>query len=401
MIPPEPLPDTGLSPNELARRLLAQLEPRRDAWLDALLALVEHESPSRHKPALDSLADLLSARFAAAGAQVQRLPNPDGGDHLRATWTAPSHPDAKPILVLTHYDTVWPLGTLQTMPAQIRDGRATGPGIYDMKASLILAEAALSALQAASVPLARPVVLLATSDEEIGSPTSRSLIEAEARQAHCTLVLEAPLANRALKTARKGVACYRLDVYGQAAHSGVEPDKGASAILELARQILAIQSLARPDLGTTINIGLIAGGSAVNVVPAEAHAEINVRISTLAEFDRLDADLRRLQVVDPRTRIQLTGQLNRPPMERTPATVALFHRTRDLARLLGLELGEGATGGASDGNFASAVGCPTLDGLGCDGDGAHATHEHIQIDALAPRAALLGLLFALDPLPGL
>jgi glutamate carboxypeptidase len=384
---------------DLASRLLHDLESRRDALVADILQIVRHETPSRDKPALDALAATLAARYAAIGARVERIPNSLGGDHLRATWPASDASPSQPILVLAHYDTVWPIGTLESMAVQVVDGRATGPGIYDMKASLILVEAAIRVLQAHSVPLSRPVVLLVTSDEELGSPTSRELIESEARRARCALVLEAPLADRSLKTARKGVACYRLEVRGVAAHAGVEPDRGASAVLEVARQILAIQALARPELGTTINIGLISGGSAVNVVPAEAAAEINVRVSTRGEFERLDGDLRQLRPVDPRTSLRIEGHLNRPPMERTPGTVALFERTRGLARLLGLELGEGSTGGASDGNFSSAIGCPTLDGLGCDGSGAHADDEHIRIDAIAPRATLLALLFAEDPYP--
>jgi glutamate carboxypeptidase len=381
----------------LAGRLLSRLESRRAEILEAILDLVRLESPSHHKPSLDHLADHLAARYAAAGARVERIANPADGDHLRVTWDEARRADAAPILVLAHFDTVWPLGTIASMPIRVEDGRAHGPGVYDMKAAFLLVESAIDALRAAGVLPARPVVLLATSDEEIGSRTSRPLIEAEARRAACALVLEPPLPGGRLKTARKGVGQYTLRTRGVPAHAGVEPDRGASAVVELAHQILDMQKLARPEVGTTLNVGRISGGTALNVIPAEAVADLDVRVATLDEADRIDAALRTLRPAGRRTALEIEGGLNRPPMVRNPATVALFQTARRLGTTLGLDLGEGSTGGGSDGNFTSAVGCPTLDGLGCEGDGAHAHHEHILVDAIPRHAALLALLLAHEP----
>ena len=374
--------------------LLNALAHDQDAMLKALEALVVRESPSRDKPSLDALADFLQARFGALGLAVQRLPNPVGGDHLKLGLDGDGDGDeARPAaLVLCHFDTVWPLGTLEQMPFRVENGRAHGPGAYDMKASLVLCEFALRALRSVGQAPPRPVVFLFTSDEEIGSPTSRRLIEDEARRSAFALVLEPPLAGDRLKTARKGVGRFTLEITGKAAHAGVEPEKGINALVELAHQIFAINAIADPAAGTTLNVGVARGGTTSNVVPAGATVEIDARASTRDEARRVEDALSSLRPVLPGARLSVAGGFNRPPMERSPQTAALFQRAREIGRTLGFDLGEGATGGGSDGNFTAALGLPTLDGLGASGAGAHSESEHIHINALTSRAALLAAL---------
>ena len=375
---------------------LSSLAQSRVAMLEALEALVVRESPSRDKPALDALASYLAARFSSLGLTFDRLANESGGgDHLRATFGEASDPRT-PGLVLCHFDTVWPLGTLARMPFRVEGNHAHGPGGFDMKASLVLCEFALHAIRAQSRRPPRPIVFLFTSDEEIGSPDSRRLIEAEARRSAYVLVMEPPLADGRLKTARKGVGRFTLEITGRAAHAGVEPEKGVSAVTELAHQILSVNALADPPAGTTVNVGVVHGGTTTNVVPAHATAEIDVRVTTLDEARRIDAAMPSLRPILPGASLAVRGGFNRPPMERTPQVAALFERAREVGRLVGLDLGEGSTGGGSDGNFTAALGIPTLDGLGTPGAGAHAEHEHVVIDALPVRAALLAeLLLAL------
>ena len=371
--------------------LLRHLQSRLGDMLAALESLVVHESPSRDKHALDGLAALLARRFETLGLTVDRLTNTSGGDHLRIRMLTPAA-DGPHLLVLAHYDTVWPLGTLEHMPFQISDGCAHGPGVFDMKASLVLAEFALEAIKAKGEQIRRPIVVLLTSDEEIGSPSSRAVIEEQARQSAHVLVLEPPLAGGRLKTSRKGVGRFQLAVTGRAAHAGVEPEKGVSAVLELAHQILSLQSLADPALGTTLNVGLIQGGTTPNVVPAEASAAIDVRVVTLAEAARIEAAFNSFRPFLPGASLEVTGGFTRPPMERTSQVAALFERVRDVGRNLGLSLDEGSTGGGSDGNFTAALGIPTVDGLGVTGAGAHARTEHIVVDSLPAHAALLAAL---------
>jgi glutamate carboxypeptidase len=374
--------------------LLDHLRPRTDAMLAELRGWVEHETPSRDEPALDRLAAKLAARFGAIGGAVETIANDAGGNHVKARFGFGFDDSIAPALVLCHFDTVWPVGTLARRPFRVEDGRAYGPGAFDMKASLVLVAAAIEAIRALRLAPPRPLVVLFTSDEEVGSPTSRGLIEAEARGAAFALVMEAPLPGGRLKTARKGVGGFTLTVSGRAAHAGVEPEKGASAIVELAHQVLAIGGLADRDAGTTLNVGTIAGGTTPNVVPDRATAAIDVRVSKLEEADRVEAALRALRPVTPGTSLAVAGKFNRPPMERTAAIGALFERARAVGRTLGMDLHEGATGGGSDGNFTAAVGTPTLDGLGAGGAGAHAEDEHVRVDSLPERAALLAALLA-------
>lgn len=371
--------------------LLEFLTPLRDAMVESLGSLVAFESPSREKPALDALAVFLAERFQTLGLHVDQLANPSGGDHLRLRLGDPSD-NRPPALVLCHFDTVWSLGTLARMPFRVEGGRAYGPGAFDMKASLVIAEFALRAILTLGLRPSRPIVLLFTSDEEIGSPTSRLLIEEEASRSAYVLVTEPPLSGDRFKTARKGVGRFTLEITGRASHAGVEPEKGLSAVVELAHQILAVTEIADPPSGTTVNVGVVRGGTTSNVVPASATAEIDVRASSLDEAKRVEAAMAGLRPVLPGVILGVGGGFNRPPMERTPQVASLYERARAVASTLGMDLGEGSTGGGSDGNFTAALGLPTLDGLGAPGAGAHAENEHVLVDRLPARAALLAAL---------
>lgn len=356
--------------------------------LERLRDWVEQETPSGDEVRITRLASEIASALEGVGAVVERIPVPGWGVHLRAR-VAGSDPALAPIVLLGHLDTVHPVGTLESLPFRIEGERVTGPGIYDMKAGLAVLTEALTLFKELGQTPRRPLLILITCDEEVGSPTSRALIEETAQGAAATLVLEPPLRGGAVKTARKGVGTYTLRVQGRAAHAGVEPERGINAIRELAFQLTRIDALAAPELGTTINFGLISGGIASNVVPAEAAAEIDVRFSTQAEAERVDAALRELESIQPGAILVLEGGVNRPPLERTAGVIDLYSRARAAAAELNLELAEGATGGGSDGCFTAAIGVPTLDGLGVDGGGAHSSDEHILLADLAPRVALL------------
>jgi len=357
--------------------------------IQTIETLVGLESPSTDKAAVDRCGAALAGFLRSAGAEVEFVRQRDRGDHLRARLDG----EGSPVLLLGHFDTVWPVGTLERMSCR-RDGdRLFGPGTFDMKAGLAIGLTAVNALAATGT--AHPAItILWTADEEIGSSTSRSLIEAEARQARAVLVLEPSLPGGALKTARKGCGEYELTIHGVAAHAGVDPGKGASAIHELAAQIGAIERLQDLPRGVSVNVGVVSGGTRPNVVAEEARALIDVRAPARDAADALDAALRGLQPVHPGTRLTIRGGFDRPPMERTPGCVRLFQKAHSIAAVLGYQLGEGSTGGGSDGNFTAALGVPTLDGLGAIGDGAHAAHEHVDAPALPWRAALVAGLIA-------
>ena len=310
------------------------------------------------------------------------------GDHLVATWAGGSSGVGQ-FLTLCHLDTVWPLGTLNTMPLREADGRLYGPGTYDMKAGIVIVLMALNAIKDAGLAPKHPIRLVLTSDEEVGSMTSRDLIEAEAQRSTLALVMEPAMAGGQLKTFRKGVGEFKIVAQGRAAHAGVDHAKGLNAIEELAHQIIKLQKMTDYEQGTTINVGVIAGGTASNVVPERAEMDVDFRVSKMSEVERLMPAILNLHPVIPGTQLSILGGLNRPPMERTATMIATFEQARRLGETLGLKLEEGATGGGSDGNFTSALGTPTLDGIGARGDGAHASHEHIIIESLAERAALL------------
>ena len=366
-------------------------EARRDWLVDTIGALARIESPSGDAACLDRCGDAITRLLLEVGADVERLPREGAGAHLRATLGA----GPRQVLLLGHFDTVWPVGTLAQMPVAIRDGRLHGPGTFDMKAGLAIAMLAATLVRSSLRDLR--LRFLFTTDEEVGSHTSRDLIEAEARASVAVLVFEPALPGGVLKTARKGVGVWHLDVHGVSSHAGIAPEAGASAITELARQVLALHALQAPHLGTTINAGLIDGGSRSNVVAEHAHAEVDVRVSAMAEQARIAHAFAALAPHDPRVRLAWRGGFERPPLERGPHVQRLFTMAREAGGAIGLDVREGATGGASDGNLTAALGVPTLDGLGALGDGAHARHEHVDIATLPDRVALAAaLLLALD-----
>lgn len=362
--------------------------------MTALLAtFVEIESPSDVPARVDALGEAFTRAAVEAGGSATRVPCPGAGAAVRVAFPA-ADPRAAPVVLLGHLDTVCPLGALAGRPFRVEGELGFGPGAFDMKAGLVQGLFALSALRALGRAPRRPVVFLATPDEELGSRASRALVEAEARGAAAALVLE-PAAgpSGALKTARKGVAWYRVLITGRAAHAGLDPGKGVNALDELARLVLACHALADPARGTTVSVGVASGGTRANVVPAEASAEVDVRVASPAEAARVDAAFRGLGPAHPEARLVIEGGLNRPPMERSAGTARLFERARIAADQLGLgDLTDAAVGGGSDGNFAAALGVPTLDGLGAVGDGAHAAHEQVCLDRMPERAALLARL---------
>jgi glutamate carboxypeptidase len=373
-------------------------------WLlDTTEALVRLESPTTDKAAVDRCGAELAARLERIGGRITKLPRQDRGDHLLAEFpSAPRHASSLgasgsppgQILLLGHFDTVWPVGQLERMPLVRSNGRLHGPGVFDMKAGIAIAMLAARALVETATPLSRRIVMLWTTDEEIGSGSSRTAIEEEARRSDAVLVLEPALPGGALKTQRKGCGAYEVTVKGVAAHAGIEPQKGASAVHELAHQILRINALQDLARGISVNVVKVSGGLRSNVIPDEAHATVDVRAPTAAAAAEIDAAFRGLQPLDSRTTVEATGGFDRPPLERTDQVARLYKEAREVARELGHDLGEGGTGGGSDGNFTAAVGVPTLDGLGALGDGAHALHEHVDIESLPDRAALVAALIA-------
>ncbi len=302
----------------------------------------------------------------------------------------PGETQQKPVLLLGHYDTVYPLGTLTTMPCRVGNGRLWGPGVLDMKSGIALMMYAIRGLQEWGGQLPRPVTVLLVSDEEVGSDTSRAITEDLAKRSSAVLVVEPSYGPKgAVKTARKGVGEYALKVTGVASHAGLDFEKGQSAILELAQQILAITKMVDLKRGLTVNVGVVSGGTRTNVVASEAHAEIDVRVARMKDALVIDKKLRALRPVNRRCKLEISGGVNRPPMERNAGVAMLFDRAAVIARDLGWKLTEAAVGGGSDGNFTAGLGIPTLDGLGGVGDGAHAVHESITVSELPRRAALL------------
>jgi glutamate carboxypeptidase len=361
----------------------------QQAWLlSTLRELVHIESPSDHKPSVDTAAAYIAAVARPLGARAKLHKQKSFGNILELRF-GPARTRRQPILLLGHLDTVWPLGTIRTMPFRQQGARIFGPGVLDMKAGVAMALAAIRALGPDG--LTRPVTLLLNSDEEVGSPVSRPITERLALASAAVLVLE-PAQGLACKTSRKGIAGYRLHVTGVAAHSGVDFESGHSAILELARLLQTVAAFTDLRRGLTVNPGVISGGTRSNVVAQHASAEIDVRIARASDAAKVDRLFRTLRRTDPACTLTVTGGLNRPPMERKPGTVALYKHARKLAAHLGFSLPEAATGGGSDGNFTAALGVPTLDGLGAVGEGAHAAHESILIEHLVPRTALLAAL---------
>lgn len=377
----------------MIQQLADAAERQIPATLKFLREMVEIESPSDNKAAVDRCVNFVAERCSAMDGQVRLYRQKEYGDLLEARFGS-ARSRRRPVLLLGHLDTVWPLGTLKDMPCRVEGGRVWGPGVLDMKAGVAMALTAIAILQELK-KLTRPVIMLLNSDEEVGSTISRPITEKLARQCDAVFVLEpAQGLKGAYKTARKGVGNYSVRVQGVASHSGVDFERGHSAIVELARQIELITRFTELDRGITVNVGTVQGGTRSNVVAAEARAEVDVRIARAKDKARIDKHFRSLRVFDSKCSLHVEGGLNRPPMERTRGTLALFKQAAKYARELGFTLEEAATGGGSDGNFTSALGVPTLDGMGAVGEGAHAAHESLLLEHMAPRTALLAAMLA-------
>ncbi|MGO9126686.1 MAG: M20 family metallopeptidase [Terriglobales bacterium] len=377
------------SPGAESAHRLRYFEERKPQLTATIRQLVEVESPSDNKPAVDRLGSLLAGRFEALGGHAKFHRTPNFGDHLQVDFAGKS--SGKPVLLLGHLDTVYPLGTLASMPCRVSGQKLYGPGCFDMKSGIALMLHAVEALRGwHGDQLPRPVTVLLVSDEEVGSDSSRHITENLARKSHAVLVLEPAYGPKgAVKTARKGVGEYTLKVTGKAAHSGLDFEKGESAILELARQLIAVAKFTDLKRGITLNAGTVQGGTRSNVIPAEASAVLDVRVARMKDAAGLDRSLRSLKPFNRRCQLQIIGGVNRPPMERTPKVTVLYHKACEIAAQMGWKLEEAAVGGGSDGNFTAGLGIPTLDGLGGVGDGAHASHESILISELPRRTALL------------
>ena len=364
---------------------------RKEAIAETVRQLVEIESPSDHKPSVDQLGALLAGRFEKIGGHAKFHRVPDFGDHLQVDFAGGSNGNEKPVLLLGHIDTVYPMETLSTMPCRVAGGRLWGPGALDMKSGIALVLHALEGLRTwHGDTMPRPVTVLLVTDEEVGSDSSRRITESLARKSAAVLVLEPAYGMKgAVKTARKGVGEYTLKVTGKAAHSGLDFDKGESAIVEMAKQITAISKLVDLKRGLTLNVGVISGGTRTNVVPAQASASLDVRVARVKDAAVIDRRLRALRPFNRKCKLEITGGVNRPPMERSAGVAMLYEKALEIAKTLGWKLEEASVGGGSDGNFTASLGIPTLDGLGGVGEGAHATHESVLISELPRRAALL------------
>jgi len=374
--------------------LLQILQPRLQQMVSMLRAFVLAESPSLEKSPADRCCAIVAEEWHKRGARVERLAQKHRGDHLRITWQAQKSRPAGQLLVLGHYDTVYAIGTLAKMPFRISGGKAYGPGTFDMKAGIVQALFALDALQQTQAAVRKRVVFLWTSDEEIGSESSRKLIETEARRSDAVFVLEPSLGPRGLlKTARKGVGEAEIIVHGRASHAGLAPEQGVNAVHELARQIARLEQWNDLRRGISVNADVIEGGTRVNVVAERARAVIDLRALRLSDMRQIEKRLRALRPIKRGARLEIRGGFNRAPMERK-VSAALFARAKLLATQMGVTIGECVAGGGSDGNLTAALGIPTLDGLGAVGDGAHSGHEHVVVKTMPERAALLAALLA-------
>jgi glutamate carboxypeptidase len=357
--------------------------------------MVVRESPTQDKAACDALGSYLADKFHRLGGRVRIHRQRSAGNHLQVDFSGGK--SRKPVLLLGHFDTVYDIGTLRTMPWREEGGRLYGPGVFDMKAGIAQVFFTLAALREVRGGLPRPVTVFLVSDEEGGSESSRALTEKIASPCAAVLVCEPSGPGGALKTARKGVGSFVVKVKGKAAHSGLDFEKGHSAIVELAQQVHALSRLTDLKRGITLNVGVIRGGTRTNVIAAEATAEVDLRVAKKSDGALMERRIRRLRAIDPKCKLEIEGGINRPPMERTKPVVALFELAKNIARGLGFPLEEIAVGGGSDGNFTAGIGIPTLDGLGAVGEGAHAAHESIVAAELPRRAALLaGLIEAIE-----
>ena len=374
------------------RALLAGARRKQSDLIELTRKLAVCESPSDSKAAVDACVAVAVGEIRARGGRVKLHRQREYGDVIEARFRPRKRNAMKPLMLLGHLDTVWPVGALRTMPCRVADRRLWGPGTLDMKAGVAMALTAIEMLIEADL-LEREVILLLNSDEEIGSPVSRPITEKLAAECEAVFVLE-PAQGVAYKTARKGTGNWRIDIRGIAAHAGVDFEKGASALRELSRVIETVSDWTGLKRGLTVSVGVAGGGTKTNVIAAEAFAEVDVRIAKIADGGRIERKFAELKAADKRCSLSIAGGINRPPMERTRGTVHLFEQARALAGELGFVLNEAATGGASDGNFTSALGVPTLDGMGAVGEGAHASHESIVLEHLAPRTALLAGMLA-------
>jgi glutamate carboxypeptidase len=381
--------------NVKMRQILRELRGREREMLGLLERLVECESPSHDKAAVDRAGRIVASEWRKRGAKVNLLRQEARGNHVRAELFLGRGRPTGQIMVLGHTDTVYPLGTIRKMPFRVSGGRAWGPGTFDMKGGIVLALAAVDALRAVGAGPRKRIVFLWTSDEEIGSGTSRAAIENEARKSDAVLVLEPSFGRDGRpKTARKGVGGAEIIVTGRSAHAGIDPERGVNAVHELVLQIERLIRLNDPRRGITVQATVIEGGTVTNVVPAHARAQVDIRYARMADSRTIDRKLRGLKPILKGARVEVRRGANRPPLERTAGVRRLLKRAQVLMREIGLPLGEAATGGGSDGNLTAALGVPTLDGLGAVGDGAHSPREHIVIRALAERAALIAGLLA-------
>lgn len=365
-------------------QILKYLRDHQDDMVEDLKRLIDFESPTNHKPSVDKLGNVLANELRELGGDVTIIPKTEVGDCVRARW---NNGDSG-ILILSHMDTVWDVGTVPSRPTRIEGNRIYGVGSMDMKGGIVIALWALRALRKLDLFPNQTITYLLNSDEEIGSPHSGINIEEEALKHRAVFVTEPPQ-DGAYKTARKGVSSYIVKAIGRAAHSGADHEKGINAIEELAHQIIKIQAMTNYEIGTTTNVGTILGGTRPNVVPAEASVEVNVRVTTRANADLIHQQITNLTPHHPEAQVVVEGGVSVHPMERTPEIVELFKQAQKLAAEMGLELNEGSTGGGSDGNRTAALGIPTLDGMGIVGEGGHSIHEYGEIASLPERSAIM------------
>ena len=372
-----------MNPSEIAE----YFRKRETRMIEMIREIVEIESPSRDIAGSGIVVDWVerAARNVDLELAVERVPADEYGEHLLIRAFPGSE---KNILLLGHTDTVHPIGTKELNPTRIENGKFFGCGIFDMKSGIVLMLEALRFFAESGTKPSRPITILLSCDEEVGSFTGRELVENEARNSEACFVFE-PSASGRVKTGRKGTGMFTIKTWGVPAHAGLEPEKGASAILELARQVERLDTLNNIPSGTTVNVCTIRGGTTTNVIPEHAECTVDVRFTSAAEATRVEKEIRELTPIDDRVKLLVTGGINRPPLERTPAVISLFEKARSTAARLGYELNETQVGGASDGNFVGALGVPVLDGLGIAGDGAHRMDEHILVDDIAKRAALV------------
>jgi glutamate carboxypeptidase len=383
-----------MADSPLPKKFLRLLKPRLPQMLETLRRFVTAESASLEKAAADRCCGVIAEEWSRHGGRVERIARKERGDLLRIIHAPGKSGPSGQLLVLGHYDTVYSTGAIARMPFRVKAGKAYGPGTFDMKAGIVQALFALQALQQAEIPLRKRIVFLWTSDEEIGSESSRKILETEARRSDAIFVLEPSFGPRGLlKTARKAVGEVELIVHGRASHAGLAPQEGINAIHELARQLARLEKWNDLRRGITINAGIIEGGTRTNVIPERARAVLDLRALHVSDMQSLESRLRALRPLQRGARLEITGGFGRPPLERK-MSAPLFAHAKSLAQQMHLRLGECTVGGGSDGNFTAALGIPTLDGLGAVGDGAHSSREHVLINTMPARAALLAALLA-------